>query len=745
MNKSSSLLSMDEKLAEVMRTPPPRPEFAAALKQHLLSEGIYAPRPVQSPRKSAWGLALLLLLLICLSVVLSGPQKVLADINRWLAYIPGLGLVQPDAALRVLEKPVRLTRSGISVSVNSALTGAGQTRVEYGISGLPLTAYPAGEINSGCAQQPYLLLPDGSQRSVNNNETLPATVNDVFLVLPCLPDTLPGSAPTDWRLPLHFVPLPAETTLLPVIELSPTFASTASPAAQKTAESAQPTPAAVGFDKYIKTNDGYILIGRFISGLRSDQRLQLTSALLRAARGKTVEILPADDIDPASNALLLSPNDFNFVYRIKAAGLVFPLFLSFSGPVFDAVPGAAEIVFDAGHKPQAGQEWLLNQEIGIGRSTIKLVSIQAGENVYFFNFEPDPLFDGPGVSIEGYQALGGGGGSHNKSLVYNTLPTGSLKLIFSNLYKKSGSSTWTGHWQPDGIPTEWPTPPPSQACYSNETLSSIPDLPDGLDGWVLHTELNPHMRLVLSGMHAEAFAGVQNDAPRPLTIMNANRGALTFDGHWLVYMNEAGLNLLDTTNGESSLLLKVEGYGPRWSPDGTRIVYIGTGGAAGLYITGRDGSAPRQLSGLGYESIAGWSPDGSLVYYAVPDAANLGFMLRSVNINSNETRDVILLDDSSRKAPMPAVSPDGQWVVYRGSDNNSLYIKPLNGGSARLLLDKPGLAITGLTWEKQGHLLGFSLVKENAGSSETFLMQVDNCETYRLPFIQGEINALYIP
>jgi hypothetical protein len=62
-----------------------------------------------------------------------------------------------------------------------------------------------------------------------------------------------------------------------------------------------------------------------------------------------------------------------------------------------------------------------------------------------------------------------------------------------------------------------------------------------------------------------------------------------------------------------------------------------------------------------------------------------------------------------------------------------------------MLLEKPGLAVNGLTWERGGHLLGVSVMTDEIPDGLFLLIAVDNCETYQLPDLNGELDAVFIP
>ena len=261
-------------------------------------------------------------------------------------------------------------------------------------------------------------------------------------------------------------------------------------------------------------------------------------------------------------------------------------------------------------------------------------------------------------------------------------------------------------------------------------------LPAGLDGKVVYTQLNPQLQIMIAGM---------DGSQQQVLAAGSGRAALTQDGNRMAYGTDAGIRIQDMASGEFTMMTGVFGRDLHWSQDGNQIAYVNSGDVDGVFRVSIDGKDPKQLSNLGYELIAGWSPDGSKLYYAIPGSSGDGFLLRSVDVNTGNTQDMFVLENSSRKAPMPALSPDGKWIAYRASDNSSLYIKGTDGSQARLLLDNPATAINGIVWERESHLLGVSLITSEDQDGEIILISPDSCETYRLPGLSGELDGVLIP
>ena len=107
--------------------------------------------------------ALALLLILAVTVAALGPQRVWAEVQRLLGYVPGVGFVDL-AETRVLVAPVETTRDGITVRVEQVIAEQDKTRVVVRSEGLPPedALLPAGAAVPDTASDAFVLrLPDG--------------------------------------------------------------------------------------------------------------------------------------------------------------------------------------------------------------------------------------------------------------------------------------------------------------------------------------------------------------------------------------------------------------------------------------------------------------------------------------------------------------------------------------------------------------------------------------------------------
>jgi hypothetical protein len=742
-------MPFEEKVRAAVEAPGPREEFVQDLWIRLAQTA-----PASSLRRTggarrmhsrpAWiGVGVVLAALV-LATLIIGPTRVYAAIRGLLGYIPGVGIVDQSAPIRVLAEPVSQTRDGVTITVTSATLTADRTHVEYRIFGVPRSAYPDREDVHGCFESDYLLLPDGTQlERMQDYPPLPAEVTQAVLVIPCIDETLPGTVPENWALPLRFVPAPADLTVMPVIELSPSPEVTAETPAMP--DDSQRAP--VTFDQVIETSDGYILLGRLIPQVATGEWAQVTGMpqMRDASEAKVAYTIPSDIQPPEVND---GSGGYGFVIQFEAANLTYPLSLSFPGVVAGlADPAArAQFEFDVGSDPQPGQVWTLNQQIELAGHTLTLVSISTdSRNGYSFKFESGPELYSVSVDIEGHTASGGGGGggvtggTFYTSLGYAELPTGKLMVNVSNLVLVKDRVTWDGLWSPSAPRTDLPAAARQPGlCLTANDIAGLPLAPAELAGRALVYEQ-------LEG--SDSWGIVLYDlasGDRRVLVADAARGALSPDGTQLAYPAQDGIRIQDLdTAAERVLQPAGTGYDLHWSPDGMEIAFVASS-AEGVDVVHVDGSGARRLSDASYASVIGYSPDGTRLYLAVMFTGGSAWMVRVVDVASGVAQDLTTIENGSRKMLAAALSPDGEWIAYRGRDNSSLFAMRTDGSAMHALMERPALAISGAQWSTSGWL-GVSLIDEQEPQRTLVIVKLEDCQVYRLAMTQGDLEGLWLP
>lgn len=204
-----------------LAAPAPDPAFVEGLRRQLRARAVAleavaaAPRPgwrlaLGALRRHRWAVgALAVALVLALALAVAGPRRVLAQFQRLLGYVPGVGFMDLDAT-RVLTAPVQVTRDGVTLRVTQVLAQPDRTVLVYEAEGLP--PYTPGRDVSAA-----LRLPDGTRllgtsQSVGRGADtahgglrfppLPEGVYQATLLLERLPYVRAGDAPEDWEVPL---------------------------------------------------------------------------------------------------------------------------------------------------------------------------------------------------------------------------------------------------------------------------------------------------------------------------------------------------------------------------------------------------------------------------------------------------------------------------------------------------------------------------------------------------------------
>jgi Tol biopolymer transport system component len=142
------------------------------------------------------------------------------------------------------------------------------------------------------------------------------------------------------------------------------------------------------------------------------------------------------------------------------------------------------------------------------------------------------------------------------------------------------------------------------------------------------------------------------------------------DGQWITYVEFPQQTLwrsrIDGTERLQLTFAPIEVMVPQWSPDGQRIVFVGTGAGRknSIYTITASGGVPEPISQAGGALSPTWSPDGnSLLFGDAPffetDPGNVAVHRLDLRTRKLETI------PGSAGLFSPAGSPDGRYVAAK--------------------------------------------------------------------------------
>jgi TolB protein len=184
----------------------------------------------------------------------------------------------------------------------------------------------------------------------------------------------------------------------------------------------------------------------------------------------------------------------------------------------------------------------------------------------------------------------------------------------------------------------------------------------------------------------------------------AKRIATAYEAAWspvdehLASVEQKGL-WVERGDGTGRRLLARGGYGPSWSPDGSRLAFIN----AGLRIISVAGGASKLVPGTTGAGGPSWSPDGTQIAYTV----DAGIAL--LDVSTGRIRQVTMLGSGPLRW-----SPDGSQLLFeRGS---RAFVMRLDGLSPRRLR-LAGDGEFGAVWSPDGATIAFTSVTNNTDTS----------------------------
>jgi hypothetical protein len=426
MNEKQPTPDFEEKIRKAMQTPDANPDFAERLRNELVRGPVrMKPKMIFKP---AWAIALALVLVV---LVISAPELA-AAFGRVFGYVPGTGLVETTNGLRMLAEPVSVTREGVTVTVTQALVYVDHVELAYEVEGIQPVNNNQSDIcgsyhpdnNFWSDADADLRLPDGTvirrdyagkYQSENIYAmkpiyavSIPADVNELTMVLKCLPFTKLGVVPENWEVSFKLVSIPAGTVIgQPVIEVAQPTENVDIPTPPP-ASSVLPSPEVkITLDRIVPTDSATIF---YFSLDMTDHDPSLISLMpvnvyVIDSQGQQIPSIGSFVWQPFEHRV---GSSFEFATQSKPADgpltIVVEKTIAYYAPLYTDPPQAKveemSFTFDAGTNPQHGQTWEFDHKFQIAGYNFE---VSSARSVIWDDVKEPSYIDGSQGFDYGYQ------------------------------------------------------------------------------------------------------------------------------------------------------------------------------------------------------------------------------------------------------------------------------------------------------------------------------------------------------
>ena len=210
-----------------------------------------------------------------------------------------------------------------------------------------------------------------------------------------------------------------------------------------------------------------------------------------------------------------------------------------------------------------------------------------------------------------------------------------------------------------------------------------------------------------------------------------------------------GIAVMDVRRENNKLIATspvtvTEGFadGPRWSPDGTKLVFVAAEDSGGwiTFMTELSNATTVRIPGIPENATdPDWSPDGNQIAFANYTASD--YQLRDLYVINTDGSGLIQLTNTptiSEEAPI--WSPDGQKIVFTAFENQESRI----GGRDIFIMNRDGTNMFRVTthagsdfdpsWSPDGKQIVFvsDRHENNDGNYEIYMINADGTDELRL-------------
>mgnify|MGYP005839545271 CR=1 FL=1 len=385
-------------------------------------------------------LGLLVALLATLAAI--GPQRVWAQVQRVLGYVPGIGFVNLERS-RVLAAPVAVTREGVTLYVEQAIARPGGTTVVVRSEGLPPEdrLWPQGARQEAGAE-PTLRLEGGGVLEHKGFRLrfgagtiefppLPEGVHRVTLALPRLPLLPAGAAPEGWEVPLVLRPATGElaAALFPQPYRPEGAASSHQGITLRVLEVAH-SPQETALRLALEWQDAR---WEPFPGIRSiylrDDLGHIYGEAIQPSSGSSVQT-EVIAIQPSGSAPALPPTAYEKTVTFSPLSPLARELTLLVDRIDFTMPAEAAFTLDLGEHPQVGDSWPLDITLQVAGFPVRIVGARLVEEIVStregserrialeFGVIPGPERDGRALTwlnLDGGAAGFSGAGGHGSA------------------------------------------------------------------------------------------------------------------------------------------------------------------------------------------------------------------------------------------------------------------------------------------------------------------------------------------
>ncbi len=219
------------------------------------------------------------------------------------------------------------------------------------------------------------------------------------------------------------------------------------------------------------------------------------------------------------------------------------------------------------------------------------------------------------------------------------------------------------------------------------------------------------------------------------------------DGSRLVYTGTLARKprvfVLDVASGRERLLVPggAMTFAPRFSPNGRQIVFSwAQGGNTDIFVVDADGGTPQRLtSAPGSDTSPSYSPDGRLIVFE----SDRGGTQQLYVMNADGTGQRRISFGGGRSAS-PVWSPKGDLIAFtRIGAGFRIGVMNASGGGERLLTD--AWQDEGPSWAPNGQFVLFHRTAQGSGNATLYAVPISGGPPRRMPTPQGGSDPSWSP